>query len=72
MQQLMGMIEQADGDIEMVVGGGVSHENMPTLSKALCVLPGQCSFHAYSAVLENRRVSANKVQKLRKLVSLDG
>ncbi len=66
--RLAEMIQFADGNIELVVGGGVNHGNVPVIVDALRDLNGCFSLHAYSAVLENDDVSRDKVSSLCSLV----
>jgi copper homeostasis protein len=50
--------------IEIVIGGGVSVTNIAFLKANLSPVAGICSFHAYSSVLNNGIVSAEKVSAL--------
>ena len=65
--QLADMIEFAEGNIELVAGGGVNHTNASVIISELRGLGERFSLHAYSSVLEGDSVSSDKVALLKVL-----
>jgi copper homeostasis protein len=61
---LQRLVEQADGRIEIVIGGGVTPANAKTIGAALPT-GARIAFHAYSSVLRHAYVSAVAVRMLR-------
>ena len=67
--RLSAFLQQAQGKMELVVGGGVNLHNLPYLHQSLQTIEGPRSFHCYSAALSAGRVDP---LKLRQLVSILG
>ncbi|MDD7804990.1 MAG: copper homeostasis protein CutC [Endozoicomonas sp. (ex Botrylloides leachii)] len=64
LKQLSQMLQHLQGHLELVVGGGVSIENVAEISEYLSRVNPCFSLHAYSAVLESALVSKEKVSQL--------
>jgi copper homeostasis protein len=67
--QLHRLMERAQGQIELVVGGGVNRTNVAGILAALPLQMGPLSVHSYSSVLDHTgagqaRVSTDKVRQL--------
>ena len=70
-QRLAALIAQADGRVEVVLGGGIA---AATLAALLEQLPhtGAVSLHAYGSVLSAGRVDAGKVAELVRMAQIAG
>ena len=62
------LIRQAEKQIEIVIGGGIAPDNAGFLLNSLPVNVGCLSVHAYSSVLCEGEVSAQRVRELREAV----
>jgi copper homeostasis protein len=58
------LIRQADNRLEIVMGGGLNPDNVPTLLAQLPMTIGRLTVHSYSGVLERDSVSEEKVLRL--------
>ena len=68
--QLKRIIKQAENRIEIVLGGGVTLENIEMVLKQLPTNKSRFAIHAYSTVLQNGITNLNAVRKLVSLVAI--
>lgn len=68
--QLKRLLEQADNRIEIVLGGGVSIENIEPVLEQLQTHESQLTVHAYSTVLHNGVTNLKAVRNLVSLVAI--
>ena len=61
---LKAFLQGAQGQMELVVGGGVNQHNLPHLHQALQAVDGPRSFHCYSAVLTAGQVDPHKLRQM--------
>ncbi len=67
LDRLLQLKIQAAGRIELVVGGGVSLDNLATVSHKLKAAGRLWSVHSYSAVFSQGKVDQDKVAALVRL-----
>ena len=68
LKQIETLIQHARDRIEIVVGGGVSLDNLCELAENTTSLSDKVSFHAFSGALDKGKVSSDKVQKLSQMI----
>lgn len=63
-EKLRNVLQQSQGQLELVVGGGVKHSNILALKNQLYQDNHRLSFHTHSAVLSNGLVDVEKVKNM--------
>jgi copper homeostasis protein len=63
-ERLSRYVELADSKIEIVIGGGINHENVRAVLENLPLTDGLVSVHAYSSALNEQITDAGRIRAL--------